>query len=330
MKRQLIALVSALAASLALAACGSSTTGSAAASSDKAGSGNMTLTVGYSPAFGFLNLMAAKNVQPPGVTVHYEKFLNFNEMVAAVNAGKLDLTEIGDVGAIESFANGAPIRIVASTASNAAATGFLVGPHSKAKTIADLKGQTVSFNKTTNSYPMFLYEIAKYGLNQNDFKIVQFEDPGAEEAALLDGKVAVADSIQPGEENEVLTTGARVLFSGQGLIENYYPYIAPESTVQTKAKALALFIKALRQTVQWSATHPVQHADLVASSLGVSKKAIELGYAQGAKDLTPINSTYQKNLQNELTFFEQQGVVQGKPNLSQLLDTQFNASTFGN
>lgn len=335
MRRRLISAGAAgavVAVCLAVAACGSSSRSDPSGTGGGSGSGSggkTTLTVGYSPVFGFLNLMAAKNVQPPGVTVHYERFLNFNEMVSAINAGKIDLTEIGDTGAMLSFANNAPIRIVASTASNAAATGFLVGPKSTAHTVADLKGQTVSFNKVTNSYPMFLREITKYGLKQSDFKIVTFTDAGEEESAMISGKIASADSIQPGEAEEVLSKGARVLFSGQGLIQNYYPYVAPESTVKTKAAALAAFIKSLRSTVQWAAAHPAAHANLVAASLGVSKQAIEKGYAQGAKDLTPIDATYQANLQNILNFFEQQGVVQGKPDLSKLLDSQFNSSTFG-
>lgn len=286
------------------------------------------LVLGYSTVFGFLNLAAAQNLQPEGVEVEYKKFTNFNDMLAALNSGNLDLTEIGDVGAVSSFANGGDIRVVASTESNARATGFIVGPDSTARSFADLKGQRISFNKATNAYPNFLGAIAAEGLTESDFEVVQL--PSEEGyTALINGDVGAKEGIEPTESNFLLTHGGRELVSGEGFIQNYYPYVSPTSTVEKKSDALSAFLKGLRGVITWAAANPAEHAALVAPTLGVSEQAVIEGYSRGAKDLTPLDARYQANVQKVVDVFLQVGQLKKQPDLDTLLDGRFNDVIFG-
>lgn len=300
-----------------------------AAPSDTGGaqSAAQELVVGYSPGFGFLNLLAAKNVQPEGVKVTYKKFLDFNDMIGAVIAGNIDLTEIGDAGAVMAFSRGADIRIIASTASNAAAHGFIVGPNSHAQSFADLKGQRIALNKATNAYPFFLKAIAKLGLKESDFSVTEISaDEGY--ASLLTGKIGAAAAIQPSEDKFLEKYGGHELVNGVGLIQNYYPYVVPRRILDQKRDALQKFVVSLRETVRWAAAHPDEHATLVSNSLGVSRTAIRSGYAKGAKDLIPVDGSYRKNLQATVQDFVDAGVL--KPiDISALVDDRFDLAVFG-
>lgn len=319
--------------SLALGACdkpAAPTAGSAAPASGTASSANdpaKDLLVGYSPGFGFLNVMAAKDVQPAGYHITYKRFLDFNDMIGALIAGHIDLTEIGDAGAIMSFANGADIRIVASTASNARAHGFIVGPHSTATSFADLKGQKIALSKATNGYPFFLNEIARLGLKESDFQVVEIS---ADEAygALASGTIGAASAIQPSEDGYLEKRGGRQLVSGEGLIQNYYPYVAPTRVTQNKAQALGAFLTTLRSTVQWTVANPDAHAQLVSGLIGVSANAIKSGYAKGAQDLTPVDQTYRSHLEKTVADFTRAGVLHQPVDLGTLIDGQFNAQVF--
>lgn len=313
---------------LALGACDkpaspAASTTAAAAPADEP----KTLLVGYSPGFGFLNVMAAKNIQPAGYHITYKRFLDFNDMIGALIAGHIDLTEIGDAGAILSFANGADIRIVASTASNARAHGFIVGPNSTATSFADLKGQKIALSKATNGYPFFLNEIARLGLKESDFKVVEIS---ADEAygALASGTIGAASAIQPSEDGYLEKRGGRQLISGEGLIQNYYPYVAPTKVTKAKAPALAAFLAALRQTVQWTVGNPDAHAQLVSGQIGVSASAVKSGYAKGAQDLTPVDQTYRGNLEKTVADFTRAGVLRKPVDLGVLLDSDFNGQVF--
>ena len=53
--------------------------------------------------FGYLSTLWARNVQPAGVNVEYKYFPVFTDMLTALNAGQIDLTEFGDVGAVQSY-----------------------------------------------------------------------------------------------------------------------------------------------------------------------------------------------------------------------------------
>ncbi|WP_214107882.1 hypothetical protein [Acrocarpospora catenulata] len=78
----------------------------------------ITVTVGVPRNFGYLSTLWARDTQVPGVRIEYKYFPVFSDMLAALNAGQIDLTEVGDVGAISSYANGGQVVAVATTEPN--------------------------------------------------------------------------------------------------------------------------------------------------------------------------------------------------------------------
>ena len=177
-RRRILPLVLAVGA-LALAGCGASDDegSDTAATGTATASGTQTITVGVPRSFGYLSTLWARDVQPEGVKVEYKYFPLFTDMLTALNSGKIDLTEIGDVGAVQSYVNGGNVQAVAVTEPNSKNGGLLVPKDSTATSLADLKGKKVAFLKSTNSYTGFLHELKRLNLKESDFQIVEITGP---------------------------------------------------------------------------------------------------------------------------------------------------------
>jgi len=271
-----------------LAACGGSSSGGSAATA----SGGVTLTVGVPRNFGYLSTLWARNIQPPGVHVEYKYFPVFTDMLTALNSGQIDLTEIGDVGAVQSVVNGGSVTAVGVTQSNGQNCGLLVPKNHPAHSFADLKGKTLAFLKSTNSYIMFLHEIEKAGLKESDFNISQIVGPVANKAfqtSQIDGYY----TIDPNLSNVVQQTGGRLIETCQQAgVQNLYPYVATNAAIHSKAKAIGAVLRALSDQFAWIKAHPTEQATLLSAKLGFSPTAIKMTYARGAQGLQPINSAF--------------------------------------
>jgi sulfonate transport system substrate-binding protein len=282
-----------LAAAVALGACGSDDDGGAANAAGGADSGGpVTVTVGVPRNFGYLSTLWARNVQPEGVKVEYKYFPLFTDMLTALNSGKIDLTEIGSVGAVQSFANGGNVRAVAVTEPNAENCGLLVPKDSKAQTFADLKGGKIAFLKSTNSYISFLHQLKEAGLEESDYQIVEITGPPANKA-FQSGQLDGYYSIDPNMADLVEQTGGRIISTcAEADVENLYPYVATTDAIENKKEAIGKVIQAVADNIAWIQANPDEQAKLLGPKLGFSETAIKTTYARGAKKLQTIDDTF--------------------------------------
>jgi sulfonate transport system substrate-binding protein len=282
-----------LAAAVALGACGSDDDGGAANAAGGADSGGpVTVTVGVPRNFGYLSTLWARNVQPEGVKVEYKYFPLFTDMLTALNSGKIDLTEIGSVGAVQSFANGGNVRAVAVTEPNAENCGLLVPKDSKAQTFADLKGGKIAFLKSTNSYISFLHQLKEAGLQESDYQIVEITGPPANKA-FQSGQLDGYYSIDPNMADLVEQTGGRIISTcAEADVENLYPYVATTDAIENKKEAIGKVIQAVADNIAWIQANPDEQAKLLGPKLGFSETAIKTTYARGAKKLQTIDDTF--------------------------------------
>jgi len=280
-----------LAAALLGAGCGSddgSGDGAAAAS----GGDVPVVKVGVPRSFGFLSTLWARNVQPEGVKVEYQYFPVFTDMLTALNSGKIDLTEVGDVGAVQSYVNGGKVQAIAVTKPNDENCGLLVPKDSTAQSFADLKGKKIAFLRSTNSYTTFLHQTEDAGLKESDFKIVEISGPPGNKA-FQTGQVDAYYSIDPNMADLVEKTGGRIISTCRDAnSQNLYPYVATKDAIESKSEALGAVIQAVADNIAWIQTHRDEQAALLAPKLGFSESAIKTTYGRGADALQPIDESF--------------------------------------
>lgn len=320
-------LIAALAAALALAACGSSSPdrSSATAASPSSGGATQTITVGVPRSFGYLSTLWARNVQPKGVKIEYKYFPVFTDMLTALNSGKIDLTEIGDIGAVQSYVNGGKVQAVAVTEPNAENCGLLVPKESNVRQFDDLKGKKIAFLKSTNSYIAFLHQVKAAGLKESDFHIVEITGPPANKA-FQSGQLDAYYSIDPNLSDLVEKTGGREITSCKSAgVENRYPYVATKAAIEDKPKAVAAVVKAVADNIAWIQANPDRQAALLAPKLGFSESAIKTTYARGATALQPADAAFYATEQPVIDELVAAKIVARPVKASDVFISQFNA-----
>jgi sulfonate transport system substrate-binding protein len=247
-------------------------------------------------------------------------------MLTALNSGKIDITEIGDVGAVQSYVNGGTVRAVAVTQPNSANCGLIVPKGSPARSFADLKGKKIIFLKSTNSYIMFLHQLKQAGLKQSDFDIVQIAGPAANKA-FQSGQVDGYYTIDPNLSDILEQTGGRLIANcGQENVQNLYPYVATNDAIKHKSKAIAALIQAVADNIAWIQANPKQQAALLAPKLGFSQTAIETTYARGAKGLQKIDDSFYSGEQTVVGELVSAGIVAHAVDIKQVFLPTFNAN----
>jgi sulfonate transport system substrate-binding protein len=334
---QLFAALAALLAAVALAACGSSDDGDATAASPSGSTAAastaeapadepVTITVGVPRNFGYLATLWARDVQPEGVNIEYTYFPVFTDMLTALNGGKIDLTEIGDVGAVQSYVNGGKVQAVAVTEPNAKNGGLLVPKDSTAQSLADLEGKKIAFLKSTNSYTGFLHLLEREGLEEGDFQIVEISGPPANKA-FESGQLDAYYSIDPNMADLIEKTGGRVIstYEDQG-VENLYPYVATKEAIAEKPEAIAAVLQAVADNFAWIRANPDEQARLVAPKLGFSESAIKTTYERGAQAFQPIDQAFWDREQKVIDELVEAGIVAKPVKAQDVFIPQFNDS----
>jgi sulfonate transport system substrate-binding protein len=287
----------------------------------------VTLTIGVPRNFGYLSTLWARNVQVPGVNIEYKYFPNFIDMLTAFNASQLDITEIGDVGAAQSFAaSKGSVRVIAVTQPNVENTGLLVAKDSPYKSFADLKGKQLLFLKSTNTYLGVKNQIADAKLKEEDFKIVELAGPSAVKA-FQTGQIEGYYTIDPNMADVIEKTGARLIANGVDMrIENLYPYVSHRKVIEEKKAALEAFVQALSNTIAWAQANPDEQARLVAPKIQFSESAIRTTFQRAAKGLQEIDDGFYERQQRNLDALFSAGVLKQAVSARDLYVNSFNTS----
>jgi sulfonate transport system substrate-binding protein len=229
------------------------------------------------------------------------------------------------VGAAQSFsASRGNINVVAVTEPNAENTGLLVPKDSPYRTFADLKGKKIVFLKSTNTYLGFKHQLAKAGLKESDFRIVELAGPAAVKA-FTSGQVDGYYTIDPNLPDVVEKTGAREIATGVDMnIDNLYPYVAQTKVVTEKKAAVGKFVQALADTIAWAHANPDQQAKLVAPKIQFSESAIKATYSRGSKALQPIDDAFYQRQQKIADELVEVGVLKKNVSVKDLYLSDFN------
>ena len=258
-------------------------------------------------SFGYLSTLWARDVQPEGVKVEYKYFPVFTDMLAALNGGKIDLTEIGDVGAVQSYVNGGERPAVAVTEPNDENVRAPRPQGQPGPSFADLKGKKIAFLRSTNSYTGFLHQIKEAGLEESDFQIVEISGPTATRPSRRPARRATTPSTRTSptwsRRRAAVSSVTRARFA-----ENLYPYLATRKPSRTRRRRSGGHGGG-RRPFPWIKANPEEQAKLLAPKLGFSESAITTTYARGAQGLQKIDQTFWDHEQPVIDELVDAGIV---------------------
>lgn len=287
----------------------------------------IVLKIGTSNTFGFASTFKAHGDDvAPGVRFEIIPFsIGSPQIITALNAGELDVGEIGEVGPVIAQAGGVPFKIIAATRPWGLGQGILVNPDSPIRQLSDLKGKRISYVRGTNSHWVLLKALQKAGLKPQDITPVFLPAGTNIQAVLQTGGIDAAVSI-----DTLLTayelSGSRRLVSGIDVgAENPLYYIASDDAIRNKKAAVAAFVRALARQIAWSHDKPEERAKVVADLLRIDPAVALVAERRRPAGLRPIDDQLKRNNQNISDVFLAQGVITKKLDAAASFTTEFNA-----
>ncbi|MDA8453388.1 sulfonate ABC transporter substrate-binding protein [Acidovorax sp. GBBC 3334] len=240
--------------------------------------GDRTLRVGHQK--GWLSLVKArgtleKRLAPLGARVTWTEFNAGPVQLEALNVGAIDFGDVGEAPPIFAQAAGAPLVYAGATVPRPAVEAVVVPKGSAIRSVADLKGKRVAYNKGSNVHYFLVKLLEKHGLQYRDVQSVFLAPPDAR-AAFERGAVDAWVIWDPFLASAEKTLGARVLADATGVANNRAFYFTSRDFATRNADVLRIAIDEVNAVDTWISRNKGEAAAELSQVLGLDRSITEL------------------------------------------------------
>ncbi|MYT76183.1 sulfonate transport system substrate-binding protein [Streptomyces sp. MnatMP-M77] len=322
-RRALPALLLPLA--LLLTACGGPSSANSGGNTD--GSGSLTLNVGDQKGGYEAILRASGELDDLGYRVAWSTFTSGPPLLEAVSAGAVDIGGVGNTPPV--FAAGADsnITVVGATHGSSAGEVIVVPEDSPLKTPAQLKGASIAVAQGSSAHFQLVASLRKAGLGIEDVKL-NYLQPADALAAFSRGKVDAWAIWDPYTSQVLRTTDARVLTTGEGVVNGLGFQVASPVSLgdRKKSRAIGDLLVRLERAQKWVFEHPEEWAKVWAKETGlpyeVALDAVKLSY--GTRVPVAIDAAAIASEQEIADTFAELKLIPRRFDFKDYVDTRFN------
>ncbi|MBF2048726.1 MAG: aliphatic sulfonate ABC transporter substrate-binding protein [Elainella sp. C42_A2020_010] len=231
-----------------------------------------------------------KALEPLGFTVSWDEYLAGPQQLEALNAGSLDLALTAESPPVFSQAAGAPLVYLAALPVNGRLISLLVPTTSTAKSIADLKGKRIAFQKASIGHYLTVKALQREGLKLSDVESVFLPPPDAA-AAFASGSVDAWFIWEPFVTRTVQKKIGRVLLDGgNGLRDTTNFYSTRREFLEKHPGVLKVFFEELEKTELWAKANPKAITELLVPVTQLDPAALKVIYDKTEWGVKPITS----------------------------------------
>lgn len=266
------------------------------------------LRIGYQK--GSVSMVLAKSHQYleqryPHTKFTWIEFPAGPQMLEALNVGSIDLGSTGDIPPIFAQAAGADLVYVGSEPAKPKAEVILVPENSPLKTVADLKGHKVAFQKGSSSHNLVLRALQKAGLKITDIQPA-YLTPADARAAFQQGNVDAWAIWDPYYSAALLNGGVRVLTDGSQLNQTGSFYLASRPYAEKNGKFLQNVLNTFSDADALTLSQREQSVTLLAKTMGLPEKVIATYFDHRPPTvITPVSAaTAEKQQQTADLFYD--------------------------
>ncbi|WP_035345886.1 MULTISPECIES: sulfonate ABC transporter substrate-binding protein [Dickeya] len=234
------------------------------------------LRVGFQK--GSVSLVLAKTHQLlekqfPQTQISWIEFPAGPQMLEALNIGSIDVGSTGDIPPLFAQAAGADLVYIGVEPPKPKAEVILVRDDSPIKTVADLKGRKVAFQKGSSSHNLLLRNLQKAGLTFADIQPA-YLTPADARAAFQQGNVDAWTIWDPYYSAALLQGGVRVLADGTDLNLTGSFYLASRAYAEKYGPFLQQFLNTLTLADALTLSQRAQSVTLLANAMGLPEAVI--------------------------------------------------------
>jgi sulfonate transport system substrate-binding protein len=205
---------------------------------------------------------------PLGFRVQWLEFLAGPQQFEAFNSGALDLAATAESPAIFAQAAHGPVAYIAKTASNGRLVSLVVPSTSSVRSVADLKGKKVAFQKSSIGHYLLIKALEREGLRLSDVESVNLAPPDAN-VALVQSRIDAWFIWEPFVTRATQAGNGRVLLNGADLRDTTNFFTSTTSFAQAHPEVLKVFLDRLHDSEEWAKAHPQELAEMLAVKLGL-------------------------------------------------------------
>ncbi|HFZ8995272.1 TPA: sulfonate ABC transporter substrate-binding protein [Citrobacter freundii] len=234
------------------------------------------LRIGYQK--GSVSMVLAKSHQLlekryPETKISWVEFPAGPQMLEALNVGSIDLGSTGDIPPIFAQAAGADLLYVGVEPAKPKAEVILVAKNSPIKSVAELKGHKVAFQKGSSSHNLLLRALQQAGLKFTDIQPV-YLTPADARAAFQQGNVDAWAIWDPYYSAALLQGDGRVLKDGSDLKLTGSFYLAARPYAEKNGPFIQEVLDIFTQADGLTRSQPEQSIALLAKAMGLPEPVI--------------------------------------------------------
>ncbi|MBD2249990.1 sulfonate ABC transporter substrate-binding protein [Nostoc parmelioides] len=230
-----------------------------------------------------------KRLQPEGVSVEWIEFPAGPQLLEAMNVGSIDFGHTGESPPVFAQAAGAAITYIAGIAPSPASSAILVPQNSPIKTVNDLKGKKIAFQKGSSAHYMLVQILEKYGLKYSDIQPI-YLPPADARAAFVKGSIDAWSIWDPFYAAAEQSSNARVLIDGTGINKQGGYYLASQKFAKEQPQIIKAMLEEIQNVETWSDQNREEVAKTLSPILGIDLATIRKSTNRRKFGVTPITS----------------------------------------
>ena len=287
-----------------------------AARAAQATSGDNAVRIGYQKGGGLMTLMKTqglldKTLTAMGYRVSWLEFPAGPQMLEALNAGAIDIATTGGPAPVFAQAGGYDFVYVGAEPGTVSGEAIVVPEHSPIRSVSQLKGKKVAFQRGSGSHFLLLAALQKAGLNAADVQPI-YLTPADARAAFTSGSIdawVVWDPYLAAAEDALK---ARLLADYRGLpqIANFYE--SSRGFAARAPQAVAALLAQAKATGIWANAHQAEVAGLIAAQTGLPGRVVEVWQRRVRFGTVPVSASIMQQQQTVADLFYQQKLIPKK------------------
>lgn len=228
-----------------------------------------------------------KRLAPLGVKVTWTEFNAGPVQLEALNVGSIDFGDVGEAPPIFAQAAGAPLVYAGATVPRPALEAVIVPQGSPIRSVRDLKGKRVAYNKGSNVQYFLVKLLEKHGLAYGDVQSI-FLAPADARAAFEKGAVDAWLIWDPFLAAAQKSLDARLLADATGVVNNRAYYFTSRDFATKNTDVLRIAIEEINAIDTWVSKHKSEAAAELASVLGLDRAVTEVYVGRANYGTAPV------------------------------------------
>ncbi|BAZ37025.1 aliphatic sulfonates ABC transporter substrate-binding protein [Calothrix sp. NIES-4101] len=229
-----------------------------------------------------------KRLEPLGYKVEWPEFAAGPQQLEALNAGGLHIASTAESPPVFSQAAGAPLVYLAANSSDGRSVSLLVPSNSTVKSVKDLKGKKIAFQKASIGHYLTVRAVEKEGLKLTDVESIFLPPPDAN-VAFSQGKVDAWFIWEPFvTRTEQKKIGRILIDGGNGLRDTNNFYSTTRKFYQENPEVVKIFLEELQKEQNWAKNNPKELAQLLAPVTQLDIPTLEKMHSKYDFSLVPI------------------------------------------